>query len=180
MRIFGERLGRAGAAILVLATVVAIVLGLRGYRAPGLAGLGTVSTAGTATGPTGPTGPSAAGPTAAPTSSKAGTTSKAKPGPLLSQSPYAPYAFEIYPGALSQNARLALAGFAFSARPEGGGFQLTLTVKGSSQAPIRHTYPNGDRVYFVEANLGDDAGASEYNFGDDGLVVTDAQGRIVG
>jgi hypothetical protein len=35
------------------------------------------------------------------------------------------------------------------------------------------------RVYVVEASLGDDSGNSDYSLGDDGLVVTDAQGRII-
>jgi hypothetical protein len=34
-------------------------------------------------------------------------------------------------------------------------------------------------VYVVEASLGDEAGNSDYNLGDDGVVVTDPQGRIV-
>jgi hypothetical protein len=34
-------------------------------------------------------------------------------------------------------------------------------------------------VYVVESSPGDDSGSSDYNLGDDGLVVTDAQGRIV-
>jgi hypothetical protein len=37
----------------------------------------------------------------------------------------------------------------------------------------------GARVYVVEASLGDDSGNADYNLGDDGLVVTNAQGRIV-
>jgi hypothetical protein len=32
---------------------------------------------------------------------------------------------------------------------------------------------------FVVASLGDDSGNSDYSLGDDGLVVTDAQGRII-
>jgi hypothetical protein len=31
----------------------------------------------------------------------------------------------------------------------------------------------------IEASLGDDSGGSDYNLGDDGLVVTDATGRVV-
>jgi hypothetical protein len=34
-------------------------------------------------------------------------------------------------------------------------------------------------VYFIEASLGDDSGNSEYNYGDDGVLVTNADGRIV-
>ena len=46
-----------------------------------------------------------------------------------------------------------------------------------SAAP--HLYVGGARVYVVEASLGDDSGNADYNLGDDGLVVTNAQGRIV-
>jgi hypothetical protein len=34
-------------------------------------------------------------------------------------------------------------------------------------------------VYVIEASMGDEAGSADYNLGDDGLVVTDAHGRIV-
>jgi len=34
-------------------------------------------------------------------------------------------------------------------------------------------------VYVVEASMGDEAGSSDYNLGDDGVVVTDAHGRIL-
>ena len=40
-------------------------------------------------------------------------------------------------------------------------------------------YPLGDKVYFVETTLGDDSGVSDYSFGDDGILVTNAAGRIV-
>ncbi len=46
-----------------------------------------------------------------------------------------------------------------------------------SAAP--HFYSGGARVYVVEASLGDDSGDSDYSLGDDALVVTDAQGRIL-
>jgi hypothetical protein len=34
-------------------------------------------------------------------------------------------------------------------------------------------------VYVVEASLGDDSGNTDYNLGDDALVVTDAKGGII-
>jgi len=40
-------------------------------------------------------------------------------------------------------------------------------------------YARGAVVYVVEASLGDDSGNSDYSLGDDALVVTDAQGRIL-
>ena len=42
-----------------------------------------------------------------------------------------------------------------------------------------HLYAGGTRVYVLEAALGDDSGSADYNLGDDGLVVTDAQQRVV-
>ena len=44
--------------------------------------------------------------------------------------------------------------------------------------PSAQFYPNGARVYVIESSLGDDSTNIDYNLGDDGLVVTDAQGRI--
>jgi hypothetical protein len=31
----------------------------------------------------------------------------------------------------------------------------------------------------IEAAMGDDSGTSDYNLGDDGLVITDSRGRIL-
>ncbi|MGH7691294.1 MAG: hypothetical protein ACREOA_01100 [Candidatus Dormibacteria bacterium] len=51
---------------------------------------------------------------------------------------------------------------------------------GGGQASPPKTYPSSDHIYFIEADFGDDSGSSEYNFGDDGVVVTDATGHVVG
>jgi hypothetical protein len=51
-------------------------------------------------------------------------------------------------------------------------------MNGQQAGPARF-YPNGARVYVLEATMGDDSGNADYNVGDDGIVVTDAQGRIV-
>ncbi len=45
--------------------------------------------------------------------------------------------------------------------------------------PTPTYYPTGATVYIVEASMGDDSGGADYNLGDDALVVTDAQGRIL-
>ena len=75
--------------------------------------------------------------------------------------------------------RRALAGFSVSVKSLGSQVRLRVVVQGSSQQPITHTYAKSDRIYFIEASMGDDPGMSEYNFGDDGLVVTDARGRLL-
>jgi hypothetical protein len=62
-------------------------------------------------------------------------------------------------------------------RTGSGGISVKAGVSGHPGAP--HAYPGGARVYVVEASMGDESGSSDYNLGDDGVVVTDAQGRIV-
>lgn len=107
------------------------------------------------------------------------TTAQQKLGPLLSSTPYAPYAFRVYPGPESRLARQATAGFAVHVRPTGGTIAVSVSAVGSGQQGGTSTFPASDRVYFIEATLGDDSGNAEYNFGDDGLIVTDAQGHVV-
>jgi len=60
----------------------------------------------------------------------------------------------------------------------GSGISVSAGVNGQPAGAARF-YPLGARVYVVEATVGDDSGNSDYNLGDDGLVVTDAHGRIV-
>jgi len=56
---------------------------------------------------------------------------------------------------------------------------VTAGVVGQRTQPARF-YPTGTAVYVVEAAMGDDSGNADYNLGDDGLVVTDSQGRLLG
>jgi hypothetical protein len=98
---------------------------------------------------------------------------------LLSSTAYASYTYQLYPGSPSAQAQLALAGFSYTAHRSGGTVDFTLYVSGGGQPPIKKTYPASDHIYFVEANLGDDSGSAEYNFGDDGFIATDATGHVV-
>ena len=107
-----------------------------------------------------------------------GTTPPGSPGPLLSSEPYAQYAFQVWPGTPSAAANAALTGLSVTVRSQAGGLSVTAGVNGQP-AGAPHLYRSGARVYVVEASMGDDSGASDYNLGDDGLVVTDAEGRIV-
>src|SRR5579875_2426907 len=107
------------------------------------------------------------------------TAAQQKLGPLLSSTPYAQFAYQVYPGPRSAQAQLALAGFNVVVKRSGGHIVLSVSASGSSGPPQVSTYPAGDRVYFIEASFGDDSGNAEYNFGDDALLVTNSQGRIV-
>jgi hypothetical protein len=106
-----------------------------------------------------------------------GTTPPAHPGPKLSSQPFASYAFRIWPGARNAAAQAALTGLSISIRQRGSGISVTAGVSG--QPGTSRLYPTGARVYVVEASMGDDSGGSDYSLGDDGLVITDAQGRIL-
>jgi hypothetical protein len=84
----------------------------------------------------------------------------------------------VWPGTPSASAQAALTGLSVTVHRTTGGLSVIAGVNGQP-AGSPHVYPGGTRVYVVEASMGDDSGASDYNLGDDGLVVTDAQGRIV-
>lgn len=168
--------------VLLAATAVAgVVLAVHGWSAhdrsklPGpLAGSGSSSPAagssGTARHATaGPPVPSAsATPSASPTPSA---------GPLLSTQSFASYAFRIWPGVPSASAKAAMTGLSISVHRHGAGLLVAAGVTGQpAQAP--KFYPAGAKVYVIEASMGDDSGG-DYNLGDDGLIVTDARGRIL-
>jgi hypothetical protein len=72
-----------------------------------------------------------------------------------------------------------MAGYSISTKVSGANVVVAVSAAGSSQAPSRRTYAATDKVYFIEASLGDDSGTTELNPGDDGLIVTNPQGRIV-
>ncbi|HVD02569.1 MAG TPA: hypothetical protein VNF75_00255 [Candidatus Dormibacteraeota bacterium] len=169
-----------------VAAMAAAVLAVHGYANPG--SLGVAGTGGLGGGHGSGVAPSASqsptpsskgspSPSASPSASPSGS---ATPGPLLSSTSYASYTYQLYPGTPSSTARQALAGFSFKATPAGSSVNFTLYISGGGQAPISKTYPSNDHIYFVEANLGDDSGNAEYNFGDDGLIVTDPSGHVVG
>lgn len=191
MRIAGENIGVRGLTLLAVAGVVGIVLGIHGWSlrhqgvpsgfagpqvspstsvgAPGKASKGSGHSAG-------PTSAPAQGPSApAPTSSAAGP---AAAGPKLSSQAYASYAFRVWPGPVSQAASTAATGLVIKVHRHGSGITVAASVAGQPPATPKF-YAAGATVYVIEAALGDDSGNTDYNLGDDGLVVTDTQGRIV-
>jgi hypothetical protein len=188
MRLGGEPVGRWGIALLAVTGAAGVVLGWHGWTSRGAAGTPSLAgatnaatapaspaTSPAASSPVATAGPATAGPATASPTASAGA---GKPGPLLSSEPYASYAYQVWPGALSTAARQAMIGLKITVRKDGGGLQVTAGVIGQPAAPP-HLFAGGARVYVVEASLGDDSGNSDYNLGDDGLVVTDAQRRVV-
>ena len=168
--------GPRGLAVLSVTAIVGVLLANHGWSAyHGMTTPGSLAGGAAAHVPSTPTARSNAGysPTAGPTSSPSSS-----PGPLLSSEPYAQYAFQVWPGTPSASAEAALTGLSVTVHSVPGGLSVIAGVNGQA-ASAPQLYPGGIRVYIVEASMGDDSGASDYNLGDDGLVVTDAQGRIV-
>lgn len=203
MRIGGEPVGPNGLALLGVTAVAGVLLAAHGWSGRG-AGLAPGSLAGSggsaraaASAPASARAHQSAGPTAparhAPASAAAspgsaahspdpaatpGASSSATPGPLLSSQSFASYAFQVWPGPRSAAAKSAMIGLSVSVHRTGSGLSVVAGVVGQPN-PAPHFYPGGARVYVVEASLGDDSGNSDYNLGDDGLVVTDSKGRII-
>ena len=198
MRLGTEQIGRRGLAVLAVTGAVGIGLAIHGYgHGELLATSGGVNPLGTGSGNGHSTPPASSSQSASTSSSQSASTSSsqstatAKPpaaasttpsrklGPLLASTSYGQYAFRVYPGPETSRTRLAVAGFAINVSPRAGALQLSVATVGSGQAPQTSMIRPGDRVYFIEATLGDDSGDQDYNFGDDGVVVTDAKGHVI-
>ena len=180
-------IGFRGLTVLLLAGVVGIALAVLGWSqrytglvAHSVGGLGSASTS--AAPAASPRSAATASPSSAATAPRAGpsaaSSAHASPGPLLSSEPYAQYAYLEWPGAPSVAARQAASGLTISVTRQPGGIAVRAGVAGQSTGPA-HFYANGRGVYVIESSLGDDSANVDYNLGDDGLVVTDAHGRIL-
>jgi hypothetical protein len=184
MKVTGKPAGPMALTLLAVTGLTGIVLAVHGWSGrhagltPGSLAGGASSPAATA-GPGRSAGPSA--PAATPRTSAVPRASAASPapsaGPLLSGQSYAQYSFRVWPGTLDAAARAALTGLSVKVSRQGSGISVTAGVIGQPGGAPRF-YPRGAVVYVIEASLGDDSGNSDYSLGDDGLVVTDAQGRI--
>ena len=114
-------------------------------------------------------------PSATPSASPSTTISV---GPPLASQSYAQYSFEVWPGPLSPAAKAAMAGLTINVTRTAQGISVVAGVVGQTPNPAQ-VYPGGTKVYVVEAALGDDSNNADYNLGDDGVVVTNAAGRIL-
>jgi len=184
MRIAGESIGTRGLALLGVTAVVGLAVGVHGWSArhnglppSSLSGAqATTSASPAATSGPGQASPSA-GPTAGPTAGPAASPAVSA-GPKLSSQSYASYAFQVWPGTPSATAQAAETGLAISVQKQGTGISVAAGLTGQ-KLPAAKYYATGSKVWVIEASMGDDSGSSEYNLGDDGLVVTDTQGRIL-
>ena len=172
--------GPPGLALLAAAGLVGVLLAAHGWAHRAAAGVpGSLGGRAATTQPPSARAPSTSATRAARPPTQAGPPGPAATtGPLLASEPFAPYSFVIWPGNPSATAKAALTGLSVNVRRVTSGLSVTADVNGQPASPA-HVYANGARVYIVEATMGDDSGASDYNLGDDGIVVTDARGRII-
>ncbi len=184
MRIGSENIGRNGFIVLAVAAVGSIGLAFHGYG-HGISSSGASLPVASAAAPSTSAKPSSNS-TASTTAASSGAASKGststtavKLGPLLSSTQYASVSYRIYPGPESAQAKAATAGFNISVKLSGNSEIVSVSVAGSSSAPQTSTFQKGDSIYFIETSLGDDSGNSDYSGGDDGIIVTNSQGRIV-
>lgn len=186
MRIAGESIGPRGIALLAVTGVVGVLIGAHGWSGrhnglpPGTLGASARPSrvaGSSAAAPSSPAVPSS--PAASPSaSSGAGHSRAPAAGPKLSSQSYASLSFLVWPGTPSAAARAAETGLVIDVTRKGSGISVRAGVSGQ-HVPAARFYPAGARVYVIEASMGDDAGGSDYNLGDDGLIVTDSHGRIV-
>lgn len=183
-----------GVALLAVTGAVGLALAVHGWSARGgplpgqIAGHGKAAPTGAAPSvpaatSTGHPASPAIGPTASPPASPSATPSPTPSpaisvGPSLASQSYAQYSFEVWPGPASPAARAALTGLTVKVTRYAGGIRVIAGVVGQPPNPAQ-LYPGGTKVYIVEASLGDDSNDADYNLGDDGVVVTNAAGRIL-
>jgi hypothetical protein len=91
------------------------------------------------------------------------------------------YAYKIFPGNLSDNAKQAMSGFAFTtnAMPDGS-TQVTLTSQNTEYTTQQYVVKTGYSLYFIEKMSGDDNPQedTDRNLHDDTAVLVDPQGNI--
>lgn len=116
-------------------------------------------------------------PTTADSAAPAAGTSQ---GTKLADEPYANFAYEVTPGNLSTTTQLALTGFDVSQQSlTNGDTKITLTATNPEYKTQSFELKPGQKLYFIEKNLGDDKDGQDKFLGDDTAVVVDQDGYVV-
>jgi len=96
-------------------------------------------------------------------------------GPLLSSMPYASFAYQVWPGPVSADGKLAMSRWKLTVTRQAGGIAVQAAEDGQSMASVSHFYPGGAKVYILDSDLS----ASSPGATDEGLEVTNAQGQVL-
>jgi len=98
----------------------------------------------------------------------------------LADSQYANFAYLISGDTLDSSAKAATSGFTITKTPNSDGTTtISLTSTNPEYQDQTYTLQPGEKLYFIERNMGDDSGGQEGFLGDDTAIIVDAQGYIV-
>jgi hypothetical protein len=163
-----ERVGPRGLTVLSIAGIAGLLFGVVGWKQRGIDLVAAPSAAAS----------SSAAPAAASSPSATATAAASAAvgaGPLLSSMPYASFAYQVWPGPVSANGKLAMSRWKLTVTRQAGGIAVQAAEDGQSMASVSHFYPGGAKVYILDSNLSADApGATN-----EGLEVTNAQGQVL-
>ena len=99
---------------------------------------------------------------------------------LFSTSPDYSASVQIFPGELSDTAKMYLANFDMNTQAQSDGSTIvSLTPKGGSGPVQKYTVKSDQVLYFVEKFPGDDSNDNDLNMNDDYGVIVDSNGFIV-
>jgi hypothetical protein len=99
---------------------------------------------------------------------------------LFSDSPLSQNAYLISIPTFDANTKIALSGFNVTKSTlADGSMQIVLNSTNPDYQTQTYTVKSGEKLYFIEANLGDDGNNNDGNVGDDTAVLVDANGFIV-
>jgi hypothetical protein len=92
---------------------------------------------------------------------------------------YKQYAFQIYPGDISADAKKALAGFQLNVEDQGDNVLVLLKATSARYKDAQYTVDKRDTAYFIETSMRDDPSSQEVNLRDDGVIEVNPEGYIV-
>jgi hypothetical protein len=160
--------GPRGLTVLSIAGIAGLLFGVVGWKQGGIYTVTAPPVAATSS-PAAASSPSATATAAVPASAAAAA------GPLLSSMPYASFAYLVWPGPVSADGKLAMSRWKLTITRQPGGITVQAAEDGQSMASVSRFYPGGAKVYILDSDLGADAAGNT----NEGLEVTNTQGRVL-
>lgn len=159
-------MGPRGLTVLSIAGIAGLLFGVVGWKQRGIDLVAAPSApASSSPEPAAASSPSATAPVPAATGA----------GPLLSSMPYASFAYQVWPGPVSADGKLAMSRWKLTVTRQPGGIAVQAAEDGQSMASVSHFYPGGAKVYILDSDLS----ANDPGTTNEGLEVTNAQGQVL-
>jgi hypothetical protein len=162
--------GPRGLTVLSIAGIAGLLFGVVGWRQRPLDAVAAPVTASSS-----PASATISPSPAATGSSSATGSSATAAGPPLSSMPYASFAYEVWPGPVGADGKLALSRWTLTVTRQAGGITVKAAHDGQQMSSVSHFYPGGAKVYILDSDLSDNTAGTT----DEGLEVTNAQGQVL-